>query len=134
MRLARWMGRATSAPDAACAKKTCDLGVTVSVKPMSSNKRRSCAKVILGLRMPSLSTQSALQVVLVARDLPKRAGVEPVSHRDANRDGFATGKQFRRTPLRDIRLDVHPVRPVLVSIIHDQDHGIGFLEPQLEIA
>src|SRR5271166_5467907 len=32
-------------------KKTWDLGVTVSVKPMSSNNWRSWAKVILGLRI-----------------------------------------------------------------------------------
>jgi hypothetical protein len=51
-----------------------------------------------------------------------------------DRQRLATGEQLGSPTARGISLDVNPVRPVLLPIIHDEDHRIGLGEPEFQVA
>ena len=117
--------KSSSAPVGRWAKNTCDLGVTVSVKPMSISSWRSWAKVILGFDIVgSLSTKSLVQVVLGPGNGLDRPLVKPVAHGDMDTDCLAAGKQVGWLAACDVVLDVNPVGFLAGSIIHDQDDGL----------
>jgi hypothetical protein len=72
------------APDGSWAKNTCDLGVTVSVKPMFSNNWRSWPNVILGLdTVAALSSNSFVSSILDTCHSPNRSRMKLVTDRDA---------------------------------------------------
>src|SRR5262245_51741834 len=85
----------------------------------------------MGVPLPS---KPRVEDVLVSSDRPDRSRVESIRHRDMDTQRLPAGKQLRYPTSGEIGLYVSPERPVLLSIIHDQDDRIGLGEPELEVA
>ena len=129
------MGKATSAPLDSCAKKTCDLGRTLSLKPKSSKNCRSWPNVILGLDISGTpSTKLFVGIVLDSGDCPDRPLVKPVLDRDMNLDRFPIAKHICRSNVRDMRLSVNPVCIILLPIVNDQDDRVRFFQPKFKVS
>src|SRR5262249_37153143 len=67
--------------------------------------------------------------VLSPDDLSNRTAVETIAQAEVNVDGLPREKQVASRTSSEIRLNMHPERPVSSPIIHDQDDRARLVQP-----